>query len=219
MSFTVHAEQAATNNAWLSGERGIQSLAVSDAPCGYCRQFLYELVTAQQLSILLPTEPGAETYTSTPLTTLLPRPFGPSDLGVIGGLMDPRHCPHDLALEGGAPADPVIAAALKAACGSYAPYAMNESYAYAGVAVQMDDGSIYAGRHAESAAYNPSLSPLQSALAFMNMSHPLGATRVVQRCVLVEVPTLASQRGATQTTLAAYAPTVELEYYSARIAS
>ena len=219
LSFTVHAEQAATNNAWLSGEPGIQSLAISDAPCGYCRQFLYELVTAQQLSILLPTKADALPYTSTPLTTLLPRPFGPNDLGVAGGLMDPRLCSRTLALESGAPVDPVIAAGLSGASRSYAPYATGESHAYAGVAVQLADGSIYAGRHAENAAYNPSLSPLQSALAFLNMGQPPGATRVVKRCVLVEVPTLASQRSATQATLAAYAPTVELEYYAALIVS
>ena len=219
LSFTIHAEQAATNNAWLSGEPGIHSLAISDAPCGYCRQFLYELVTAQQLSILVPTEPDSLTYTSTPLTKLLPEPFGPNDLGVAGGLMDPRLCSRTLALESGAPVDPVIAAALSGASRSYAPYATGESYAYAGVAVHLDDGSIYAGRHAENAAYNPSLSPLQSALAFMNMGQPPGATRVVSRCVLVEVPTLASQRSATQAALAAYASTVELKYYAARIVS
>ena len=215
LSFTVHAEQAATNNAWLSGERGIQSIAISDAPCGYCRQFLYELVTAKQLSILLPTERDALTYTSTPLTELLPRAFGPNDLSVDGGLMDPRLSSHNLVLEGGAPADPVIAAALSAASGSYAPYSTKGSHAHAGVAVQLADGSIYAGRHAENAAYNPSLSPLQSALAFMNMSQPLSATRVVKRCVLVEVATIASHRSATQSALAAYAPTAQLEYFTA----
>ena len=215
LSFTVHAEQSATNHAWLNGEPGIQSLAISDAPCGYCRQFLYELVTAQELTILLPTEPDALTYTSTPLTALLPRPFGPNDLGVAGGLMDPGLSSHNLALESGAPADPVIARALSAASRSYAPYATNKSHAYAGVAVELEDGSIYAGRHAENAAYNPSLSPLQSALAFMNLSQPLSATRVVKRCVLVEVPSIASQRSATEAALAAYAPTVQLEYYTA----
>jgi cytidine deaminase len=218
LSFTVHAEQAATNNAWLNAEPGIQSLAISDAPCGYCRQFLYELVTAPQLSILLPTEPGAVTYTSTPLTELLPRPFGPTDLGVVGGWMDPRQCSHNLALERGAPADPLVAAALSAASGSYAPYQTGESHAYAGVAVQLADGSIYAGRHAENAAYNPSLSPLASALTFMNMGQPLSATRVVDRCVLVEVLTLASQRSTTEAALASYAPGIYLEYYEVRLA-
>jgi cytidine deaminase len=219
LSFTVHAEQAATNNAWLSGENGLQSLAISDPPCGYCRQFLYELVTAQQLSILMPTERDALTYTSTPLIELLPRAFGPNNLAVEGGLMDPSLCSHKLALDTGAPEDPVIAAALSAAAQSYAPYEMDGSHAYAGISVQLADGSIHAGRQAQNAAYNPGLSPLQSALAFMNMSQPLGTTRIVNRCVLVEVPTIASQRSATEAALAPYAPGVQLEYYTARIVS
>jgi len=84
--------------------------------------------------------------------------------------------------------------------------------------VQLEDGSIYAGCHAENAAYNPSLSPLESALAFMNMGQPLKATRTLTRCVLVEVPTLASQLGATQVALKAYAPSVKLEYHPAHVA-
>jgi cytidine deaminase len=217
LSFTAHAEQAATNNAWLCGEQGVQALAINAAPCGYCRQFLYELVAAEKLTILLPDPNSPAGYSATPLTTLLPNAFGPGALGVKGGLMDFALCSHTLALTNGSPADPLIAAALQAASGSYAPYATDTSFNYAGVAVELADGSIYAGRHAENAAYNPSLSPLESALTFMNMRQPLTATRTVTRCVLVEVPTLASQRSATQVALAACAPTVQLEYYTARI--
>lgn len=218
LSFSVHAEQSATNNAWLSGEKGIQAMAISAVPCGYCRQFLYELVTAQQLSILLPNSQNDPTsYSSMPLTAFLPNAFGPSDLGVAGGLMDPKLCMRNLALDGGPPTDPVIAAALAAACGSYAPYKTDASYGYAGVAVELAGNSIYAGRYAENAAYNPSLSPLQSALSFMNMNQPLSATRTIRRCVLVEAPTLASQLSATQVVLASYAPCVSLEYYKANI--
>lgn len=215
LSFSVHAEQAATNNAWLNGEKGIQAIAISAAPCGYCRQFLFELVTAQQLSILLPD--GQKDSTSTPLTAFLPNAFGPCDLGVAGGLMDSRVCTHKLALDESAPTDPVVAAALAAACSSYAPYKTDVSYGYAGVAVELADNSIYAGRYAENAAYNPSLSPLQSALSFTNMNQPLSRTRAVLRCVLVEVPTLASQLSATQAVLAGYAPGVSVEYYKANI--
>lgn len=217
LSFTAHAEQAATNNAWLSGEPGVQKIAINAAPCGYCRQFLYELVTAKQLTILLSDPNNPAGYAATPLTTFLPNAFGPDALGVKGGLMDPSLSSHPLELTDGAPADPLIDAALEAASRSYAPYATRESFNYAGVAVQLADGTIYAGRHAESAAYNPSLSPLQSALTFMNLGQPLTATRTVTRCVLVEVPTLASQRSATQAALTAYAPGVQLEYYTARI--
>jgi cytidine deaminase len=218
LSFSVHAEQAATNNAWLNGEEGIQAIAISAAPCGYCRQFLYELVSAQQLSILLPNnqnDPGS--HCLTPLATLLPNAFGPSDLGVAGGLMHPKLCAHNLTLDGGTPTDPVVAAALAAACGSYAPYKTDVSYGYAGVALRLADDSIYAGRYAENAGYNPSLLPLQSALSFMNMNQPLSGTRTVLRCVLVEVPTLASQLSATQSVLAAYAPGASLEYYKATV--
>src|SRR5437763_9308422 len=75
LSFSVHGEQAATANAMAHGETGLQMLAVSAAPCGYCRQFLYELTTAPTLQILIPNEPAA------PLTALLPAAFGPADLG------------------------------------------------------------------------------------------------------------------------------------------
>lgn len=217
LSFTAHAEQAATNNAWLSGEQGVQSLAINAAPCGYCRQFLFELVTAKQLTILLPDANRPAGYAAEPLTNFLPKPFGPGDLNVQGGLMDPALSSHSLALTDGSPADPVIDAALKAASGSYAPYGTRESFNYAGVAVELADEKIYSGRHAENAAYNPSLSPLESALTFMNMGQPLTGTRTVTRCVLVEVPTLASQRSATEAALAAYAPAVQLEYHAARI--
>jgi cytidine deaminase len=215
LSFTVHAEQSATTNAWNNGEVGIQALAVSAAPCGYCRQFLYELVTAKELNILLPTAPNSTTYTMNPLTYYLPDPFGPNDLGVKGGMMDPKLGKHTLKLNGNPPTNPVLLAALGAASSSYAPYLTNTLNEYAGVAVQLADGSIYAGRYGENAAYNPSISPLESALTFMNMTQPLGATRQVKRCVLVEVPTRASQYSATQAVLAAYAPGVSLEYYKA----
>jgi cytidine deaminase len=220
LSFSVHAEQCATNNAWLNGEKGIQALAISAAPCGYCRQFLYELVTAQQLSILLPDgQKDSTSYSSMPLTTLLPNAFGPRDLGVAGGLMDPTLYTQNLALDGGTPTDPVIAAALAAAGSSYAPYETDASNGYAGVALELADNSIYGGRYAENAAYNPSLSPLQSALSFMNMNQPLSGTRAVVRCVLVEVSTLGSQLSATQAVLAAYAPGISVEYYNAKIVS
>src|SRR5260370_37272902 len=82
--FTVHAEQAAVMNAWMQGETGLAALAVSAAPCGYCRQLRYDLSTAATLRILLPnTKPAS-------LAWLLPDPFGPRDLGENGGLMQPE---------------------------------------------------------------------------------------------------------------------------------
>ena len=82
------------------------------------------------------------------------------------------------------------------------------------MAIQLDDATIFAGRHGENAAHNPSLSPLQSALAFMHLNKPLGLTRTVVRAALAEVLTKASQVGVTTATLSAYAPQATLAYYA-----
>ncbi len=216
LSFTVHAEQCATNNAWLHGERGLSLLAVTAAPCGYCRQFLNELSTAVKLAVLLPAD-TRRGFDATPLAKLLPRSFGPTDLGITGGLMDPALSAPTLALAGRASRDAVVASALDAARRSYAPYPTDAAGQFAGVALQFADGTVFTGRYAGNAAYNPSFSPLESALAFAHLNSPLGAARRVKRCVLVEVPTLASQRSATEAVLAVVAPRVRLEYFAARV--
>lgn len=156
--FGIHAEQAATANAIVHGETGLQSLAVSDAPCGYCRQFLYELNKAKELIIVLGGKPP------TLLTTLLPDAFGPSDLGIKGGLMDPQD--HNLVLSSGT-TDPTALAALGAANGSYSPY----TSCFSGVAVRTATGNTYSGLYAENAAYNPSLSPMEAALSTLNLNN------------------------------------------------
>ena len=132
--------------------------------------------------------------------------------------MDPRVCSHKLSLRRGSRTDKVIAEALDAASRSYAPYKTGKSFNYAGVALELTNGWVYAGRHAENAAYNPSLSPFQSAVTFLNLARSSSGAKI-KRCVLVEVPTLASQLAATQAALAAYAPGLRLEYYPARIVS
>lgn len=194
LSFSVHAEQAAVNNAWIGGETGITALAVSAAPCGYCRQFLCETPDADKIAILLP---GRE---QAPLAAFLPAAFGPRDLGVHNALMVPQS--HGLAC---ATADPVVAAALAAANASYAPYTQT----HAGVAICVASGAVHAGRHAENAAFNPSLSPLQSALG---IAHLRGADlSTITRCVLVTAPGKADQSDATRAVLASVAPDVTLE--------
>lgn len=170
LNFCVHAEQAATINAWVHNETGLRALAITAAPCGYCRQFLYELETFSTLQILLPDRP------STMLTNLLPDAFGPSDLGARGGLM--KSANHQLVLPS---SDPVVLKALAAANMSYAPY----SKGYAGVAVATADGRIYSGPYAENAAFNPSMSPMEAALANMNVSWH--ACKEISQAVLVEV--------------------------------
>lgn len=201
LSCSVHAEQSATTNAWLHGERGLRAIAVSAAPCGYCRQFLYELVGAAELQILLPERPAAA------LSALLPGAFGPRDLGVAGGLMHPQN--HGLVLDPSADEpsadETALAAALSAANACYAPYGKT----YAGVALRTADGALYEGRYAESAAFNPSMSPLQAALAHLTLCGRRYAD--IATAALVESAGPISQRTATAGVLAAVSP-VRLAY-------
>lgn len=212
LSFTVHAEQAAVYNAWIHGESGVTLIASTAAPCGFCRQFLNELTTAAELRVLLPG------HAPTTLAALLPAAFGPRDLGLEGGLMQPPT--RSLRLTTPA-ADAVTAAALAAASASYAPY----SGTYAGVALRTADGSLYEGRYAENAAFNPSLAPLQGALIALALAS--GSYDAIEAAVLVEASEPAtghlqheaSQRAVTETLLAAVAPNVSLTYLAAVTAS
>ena len=206
LSFCIHGEQSATNNAWLHGETGLQALAINAAPCGYCRQFLYELTTATKgFDILLKAtkDKGDYSYTSKPLSFYLPEAFGPQDLGNQGGLMEPEN--HTLTISHG---DDTAMAALSAANACYSPYTKD----YCGVALKDSAGVIYSGRYAENAAYNPSLSPMESALGFMNMTMPCQSPLIISEAVLVEQPSNISQRSATDAVLQSVAPAVSLQY-------
>lgn len=46
MGMQVHGEQFLMANLVLHGERSLQALAISAAPCGHCRQFYSELACA-----------------------------------------------------------------------------------------------------------------------------------------------------------------------------
>jgi len=199
LNASVHAEQAALATAWHGGETSLAALGVTAAPCGHCRQFLNELAGAADLPVVVAGHPR------TTLGALLPDAFGPADLGLSGGLLTPQH--HDLVLA--TPSDdPLTLAALEAADAAYAPY----SATYAGVAV-VADGIVYQGRYAESAAFNPSLSPLQAALVAVAVS--LEPFTRIERAVLVETEGPASQRAATEALLAVVAPKASLTYVRA----
>jgi cytidine deaminase len=188
LSFTVHAEQAAVVNAMAHGETGLTMIAVSAAPCGYCRQFLNELTTAPSLQIVLPDAPAV------PLASLLPSAFGPRDLGVEAALMSPQS--HGLTIDAD---DELAQAALAAANASYAPY----TNAYAGVALRARDGAIFRGSLAENAAYNPSMSPLEAAIVDLCINGGKSYADIAE-AVLVEVAEgPASQEGATRAVLRA----------------
>jgi cytidine deaminase len=200
LSFTIHGEQAATVHAISFADTGIDLLAVSAAPCGYCRQFLNELTTASKLQIILPNTP------TTPLTALLPNAFGPGDLGVTAALMSPQS--HGMTLD---PPDDVVTAALQAANSSYAPYSLS----YAGVALKTSDGSIYTGSVAENAAFNPSMSPLEAAIVRLTINGGKKYGDIVDAVLVEAAESKASQIGATRDVLATITK-VPLRVYEAR---
>ncbi|HDL6962184.1 TPA: cytidine deaminase [Yersinia enterocolitica] len=184
---TIHAEQCAVTHAWLRNEASLVSITVNYTPCGHCRQFMNELNSGTGLHIHLPNRPAST------LGQYLPDSFGPKDLNITTLLMDPVD--HGYKIAG---TDVLTQRALKEANYSHAPYSKSHS----GVALEAADGTIYTGRYAENAAFNPSLPPLQAALILTNLAgKDCGAIR---RAVLVEgsKPVL-TQWNATQATLAA----------------
>ena len=106
--------------------------------------------------------------------------------------------------------DSMVLEALSAAMRSYTPYTHN----FAGCAIQVNDAKIYAGRYVENAAFNPSLSPLHTAIIRMNMDN-LQSSDTITRAVLVEKPTTISQRGICELLLGTLARDIRLEYFEA----
>ncbi|QUM76784.1 cytidine deaminase [Moritella sp. 24] len=153
---SVHAEQAAINNVFSHHESAILDITITASPCGHCRQFMNELSCANELIVNLAASG------SKPLSALLPDSFGPIDLGVTAPLLASEAA--ELTLTGNE--STLTEAALQAANTSYAPY----SHCHAGIALNTQDGETITGRYIENAAFNPSLSPLQSVLINLNLA-------------------------------------------------
>lgn len=169
---TIHAEQFLLTNLFQNKETQLQYLAVSAAPCGHCRQFLQEIRGASDIPLLI--TPESE-FTS--LSKFLSHPFGPHDLlpKHVPLLLEPHN--NDLSfLDTGSNTgsngynnndntnqssiSKLKVAALEAANESHAPYSESPS----GVALLDSRGNVYKGSYMESAAYNPSLGPVQAAI-------------------------------------------------------
>ena len=173
LDFTIHAEQASIVNALSHGETEMRSLCVTAAPCGYCRQFINELDEAAGTTVLMPRQAEIS------FGDLLPFAFGSGDLGVEGGMRLSGN--RRLRLDDAEELDPLVERALSAADCSYAPYTGN----YAGVAVRLDSDRLIDGCYLESAAFNPSVSPLQSAIVNLIL-HGFTLTDI-REAVLVQV--------------------------------
>ena len=204
LGFAVHAEQAALSNAYMHGEQGVTALSVGGAPCGHCRQFINEASPDGEIMIVTPSKPPIK------LSAILPSAFGPAALGMKHGAFPIRE--RNLTLASPA-SDSLIAAALEAARKAYAPYSTSPS----GVAIRTTNHRIYRGSYIENVAFNPSLSPLQIALAQMIAAGQQYSA--IAEVTLVEVQRAKiSQQAVTDTVLGAIAPRVKLQHVFARTA-
>ncbi len=156
LSSSLHAEQSAVLNARAHGETAISGIVVSAAPCGHCRQFLWELPNAGALKVVF------EDREST-LEALLPNAFG-----------EPRAPGHSLLdtqqidLQPMVPQKNVLAQrAIEVARNSYVPYTQSPE----GLALACVDGTIFTGCTSESVAFNPTVPALIAALNQRNFSH------------------------------------------------
>jgi cytidine deaminase len=202
LGFAVHGEQSALSKAYMNSEESVPALAVvGGAPCGHCRQFMEEISPDGNMTLLVPGKPART------LASILPDAFGPAALGAKQGALPVRKTKLELIGKAGA----LATSALDAAGRSYAPYSQSPS----GVAIRTTRGQVYQGCYIENVAFNPSLSPLQTALVqLIAAGEPYSAISAV---ALAEVHgAKISQRAVTETALASVAPQVNLEVVLAR---
>ena len=222
LSQVVHAEQFLIANAAAAGEPALRAIAVSHMPCGHCRQFLQEIRGAAGIRILVTSDAAdgcAAEWRS--LASLLPRPFGPHDLLPKDAPLVLE--PHDNRL--GDPVDAVANgfaaddlegrlkdAAEAAARAAHAPYSGCPS----GFAVADGEGKVYAGGCLESAAYNPTLGPVQTAIIAMIAASGGSAGDVVAAALVEKEGAVAAQEATARVFLAAVAPQASFHVYKYR---
>lgn len=191
---SVHAEQFLITNLSINSESDLIALAVSAAPCGHCRQFLQEINKAPDLKIFITDDHNNRKFRF--LSDLLPEPFGPVDLLDLTKaplLLQHRYngltiSKKDIDFDNNVSIlkkgdwQNLILEGLDAANKSHAPYSKCPS----GVALIDDQGRVFKGCYMESAAYNPSLGPVQAAVVAYVAGGGSGYERIVGG-VLVEI--------------------------------
>lgn len=219
---SVHAEQFLVANAAAAGESALRAVAVSHMPCGHCRQFLQEIRGASGIQILVTTdaEEGCAPEWRT-VASLLLRPFGPHDLLpedvplVLEPHDNPLGDPVPAVANGFAAGDleaRLREAAEAAARASHAPYSECPS----GFAVADGDGRIYAGGCLESAAYNPTLGPVQAAIIAMVAAGGGPAGDVVAAALVEKERAAVAQETTARIFLGSVAPHASLHVYNYR---
>ena len=154
----VHAEQCAASLLYNGLERAIRAMAVTAAPCGHCRQFLYELMGKTPFDVYLsPSKPVN-------FQSLLPLAYGPEELGVNRPAL-PAEKRTSAKREDWSGFEQ---AAFDSFQRSYAPY--TKALSGVSLAIGDSDEQIFTGPYIENCAFNPSLPPAQAAIASVTAS-------------------------------------------------
>jgi cytidine deaminase len=169
---TIHGEQFLIGNLFLHHEYALKSIALSAAPCGHCRQFIWELEGAANIDVIISGQPTQK------LAQYLHHAFEPQRnlqgsgnqwLGSSSrGLLNHEN----IDLTGLFEVSPLVEIALSAFRTSYSPHTRSPS----GVAIEMKDRRVYKGA---------SLSALQVALIGLRLYQESPAD--IQRVVMFEV--------------------------------
>ncbi|MDH5433338.1 MAG: cytidine deaminase [Gammaproteobacteria bacterium] len=210
---TLHAEQSAVINAWMNGQ-STTAIAISEIPCGHCRQFMFELSKAEELPIYLPDSKMSKiNRPDLLLSQLLPAAFKPADLQNNNSGLSVDQTEKNTPKLQGDNSDEAVAMALKLASECYAPYTQN----LAGCVIITDDDNSYFGKTLENAAYNPSVLAFTVALNQLRLSGRENAFESIARVVLVEAQGKVSQKQATQTLLENCCRQSSFDYHPALI--
>ena len=225
LGLAVHGEQSALSSAYMHSEPGVSAIAVTAAPCGHCRQFMNELSPDGQIEVLV------DQASPTKLSALLPLAFGPRDLGRKQGAFPVKRTnlilenmileskpsalqPSASQPDGSQPTDALSQAALEAASTAYAPYTESPS----GAAIATRSGRVYKGSYIENVAFNPSLSPVQTALVqLISAGEEYSA---ITRVGLAEINRATiSQKSAAEAVVSVIAPSIRVELLAAQVKS
>lgn len=189
---SICAEQAAIALARQSGASGIESLYVTEWPCGVCRQFLWD-VASPELTIT-----NVTCGESTTLGELLPHAFGletKSDFWASNLCPQEQWTQHD--------ANTLLRMTLES---SVAPLTRTQG----AVLIQSSDNKNYCGPLLENTAFTPSLSPMHTALVALLAARQSPDENMFQRITAVYLgePRHAalSYRDTTQVIMKALAP-------------
>lgn len=198
---TIHGEGAIGVRAFLRGT-SIRTLALTDArPCAFCRQTLSEFAWAPSLNLI---DPLGHDRT---LADLYPWPFVPEALGVpaAGSVAHVDGAWPDLALDDDRLPATIAAELLTAGRHAHAPY----SGCPAAVVLRTRDGVLLAGRTLESVSFDPTISPLQTALVALRAAGH-GYADLDAAWLASRAGGAVDDVGPTRHLLAAVAPDVEL---------